>query len=163
MFPLLVINQESIENYGNSMAATNASSVFEEPPAAVAVATSATTFEDVNSMTINDNKESDDDFNYSNDNILVRSWKNLRSASKVDKATIAKLGIAFGLTYNIISNINGSISLSMAWYIASKKVSASSWRIVQYPVKSWTRLDSMRKDEPRIVESGPPWSICYEE
>ena len=139
MFPLLVSTQGTNENYGNNMAATNASSVFEEPTAAVAVATTATTFEDINTMTINDGDENDDDFNNSNGNILVRSWKNLRSASKVDKATIAKLGIAFGLTYNIISNINGSISLSMAWYIASKKVSASSRRIVSCQVKSWTK------------------------
>eukprot|EP00529_Nitzschia_sp_RCC80_P026497 CAMPEP_0113472520 /NCGR_PEP_ID=MMETSP0014_2-20120614/17558_1 /TAXON_ID=2857 /ORGANISM="Nitzschia sp." /LENGTH=344 /DNA_ID=CAMNT_0000365233 /DNA_START=240 /DNA_END=1274 /DNA_ORIENTATION=+ /assembly_acc=CAM_ASM_000159 len=122
MFPLLVSTQSN-ENYDNNMmAATNASTVFEEPSAtAVAVATTATTFDDVNSMMIDD-----DDYNdNNNNNILVRSWKKLRAASKVDTATIAKLGIAFGLTYNIISNINGSISLSMAWYIASKKTGLS--------------------------------------
>mmetsp|Transcript_61338 Transcript_61338/g.150135 ORF Transcript_61338/g.150135 Transcript_61338/m.150135 type:complete len:345 (+) Transcript_61338:300-1334(+) len=120
MFPLLVSIQSN-ENYDNNMmTATNASTVFEEPSAtAVAVATTATTFDDVNSMMIDD-----DDYN-NNNNILVRRWKKLRAASAVNKATIAKLGIAFGLTYNIISNINGSISLSMAWYIASKKTGLS--------------------------------------
>ena len=52
----------------------------------------------------------------------TKIWDTIKSISKVDKQAIAKLGIAFGLTYNIISNINGSISLSLAWYIASTKV-----------------------------------------
>jgi hypothetical protein len=56
--------------------------------------------------------------------IVSRTWKRIRAASHVDKEAIAKLGISFGLTYNLISNINGSISLSLAWYIASVKVRA---------------------------------------
>jgi hypothetical protein len=49
-------------------------------------------------------------------------WKRIQVATHVDKEAITKLGVSFGLTYNLISNINGSISLSLAWYIASVKV-----------------------------------------
>ena len=41
---------------------------------------------------------------------------------KVDKENIAKMGVDFFLTYNMVSNVNGSITLSSAWYIASMKV-----------------------------------------
>lgn len=34
-----------------------------------------------------------------------------------------KLGVAFALSYSVISNINGSISLSVAWYISCAQVS----------------------------------------
>jgi hypothetical protein len=60
--------------------------------------------------------------------LLANSWAKLKAVSHVDKEAIAKLGIAFGLTYNLISNINGSASLSLAWYIASKKVCLQSWK-----------------------------------
>ncbi|KAG7371833.1 hypothetical protein IV203_017975 [Nitzschia inconspicua] len=56
---------------------------------------------------------------------LSKAWKRIKAASHVDKEAIAKLGISFGLTYNLISNINGSISLSLAWYIASTKTGLS--------------------------------------
>lgn len=55
-------------------------------------------------------------------NILKYAWRKIKGAVKVDKEKIAKMGIDFGLTYNMISNINGSITLSTAWYIASMKV-----------------------------------------
>lgn len=45
-----------------------------------------------------------------------------RIMQKVKGGSIAKMGIDFGLTYNMISNINGSVTLSTAWYIASMKV-----------------------------------------
>ena len=55
-------------------------------------------------------------------NILKSAWRKMRCAMKVDRQAIAKMGIDFGLTYNMISNINGSVTLSAAWYIASMKV-----------------------------------------
>lgn len=52
---------------------------------------------------------------------------------KFDREKVAKMGIDFGLTYNMISNINGSVTLSTAWYIASMKSGLSplapgNWR-----------------------------------
>ena len=38
------------------------------------------------------------------------------------KRRVAKTGVSFGLTYMLISNLNGSICLSLAWYIASQQV-----------------------------------------
>lgn len=66
-------------------------------------------------------------------NILARTWGKIRDSMKFDKQAIAKMGIDFGLTYNMISNINGSITLSTAWYIASIKSGISplapgNWR-----------------------------------
>lgn len=43
-----------------------------------------------------------------------------------DRQKFAKLGIAFALTYNIISNICGSVTFSIAWFMASKRV-RTSW------------------------------------
>lgn len=40
-----------------------------------------------------------------------------------DKSKAASMGVSFAMTYNFISNINGSITLSTAWYIASIRVS----------------------------------------
>ena len=41
----------------------------------------------------------------------------------VDKAAIRKKGVSFALAYSIISNLNGAISLSVAWYMTVKRVS----------------------------------------
>jgi hypothetical protein len=54
---------------------------------------------------------------------LSRVFNRLSKFATFDKQKIAKVGVAFAVTYNFISNINGSISLSLAWYIASKRVS----------------------------------------
>lgn len=58
-------------------------------------------------------------------NIFKRAWRKVRGAMKLDRQAIAKMGIDFGLTYNMISNINGSVTLSTAWYIASMKTGLS--------------------------------------
>ncbi|CAJ1969656.1 unnamed protein product [Cylindrotheca closterium] len=42
-----------------------------------------------------------------------------------DKSKAASMGVAFAMTYNFISNINGSITLSTAWYIASARTGLS--------------------------------------
>jgi hypothetical protein len=67
-------------------------------------------------------------------------WKRVQVATHVDKEAIAKLGVAFGLTYNLISNINGSISLSLAWYIASVKVRRGSTSISLSLPLSYTQI-----------------------
>lgn len=41
----------------------------------------------------------------------------------IDKAAIRKKGVSFALAYSIISNLNGAISLSVAWYMTVKRVS----------------------------------------
>jgi len=66
-------------------------------------------------------------------NILINTWNKIKSSMKFDKQAIIGLGFDFGLTYNFISNINGSITLSVAWYIASMKTGLSplapgNWR-----------------------------------
>jgi len=43
----------------------------------------------------------------------------------VDTKKISKLGISFFLSYSIISNINTSISFSVAWYISCKRTGLS--------------------------------------
>jgi len=43
----------------------------------------------------------------------------------VDTKKISSLGISFFLSYSIISNINTSISLSVAWYISCKRTGLS--------------------------------------
>jgi hypothetical protein len=55
-------------------------------------------------------------------NLITNTWQKLKGAMKIDRDALAKMGIDFGLTYNMISNINGSVTLSAAWYIASMKV-----------------------------------------
>lgn len=55
-----------------------------------------------------------------------RRWLSRRTwsqAVRVDRKHIAELGISFMLTYNMVSNINGSIFMSLAWYITSIRVS----------------------------------------
>jgi hypothetical protein len=47
----------------------------------------------------------------------------LSNLFQFDKSKAASMGVAFAMTYNFISNINGSITLSTAWYIASARVS----------------------------------------
>jgi len=56
---------------------------------------------------------------------LSYTCRKIKGATKFDRQTIAKMGIDFGLTYNMISNVNGSFTLSAAWYIASMKTGLS--------------------------------------
>ena len=65
-------------------------------------------------------------------NILINTWNKIKSSMKFDKQAIIGLGFDFGLTYNFISNINGSITLSVAWYIASMKVSKENNTMVYF-------------------------------
>jgi len=58
-------------------------------------------------------------------NRLTTIWRKIKNKMKFDKEAIAKMGIDFGLTYNMISNVNGSFTLSAAWYIASMKTGLS--------------------------------------
>jgi hypothetical protein len=43
----------------------------------------------------------------------------------IDPSRISRLGVAFALSYSIISNINGSISLSVAWYMSCAQTGLS--------------------------------------
>lgn len=55
----------------------------------------------------------------------IRQWlsrSRWSQAMQVDRNQMAELGVSFMLTYNLVSNINGSIFLSLAWYISSIRV-----------------------------------------
>lgn len=41
----------------------------------------------------------------------------------IDRKAISSLGVTFALSYSLLSNINGSISLSVAWYMFCQRVS----------------------------------------
>jgi len=49
----------------------------------------------------------------------------LSNLFQFDKSKAASMGVSFAMTYNFISNINGSITLSAAWYIASIRTGLS--------------------------------------
>jgi len=54
-----------------------------------------------------------------------RAYLAISNVFGVDTKKISGLGISFFLSYSIISNINTSISLSVAWYISCKKTGLS--------------------------------------
>lgn len=70
--------------------------------------------------------------------VTTSTWRKIKNAMTFDKQAFAKLGIGFGLTYSFISNINGSITLSVAWYFASIKV-----RLYIYTHYTWNFIESL--------------------
>jgi hypothetical protein len=56
--------------------------------------------------------------------MLSKIASRLSNLVSFDKKRVAKFGVSFMITYNLISNINGSIFLSLAWYITSLRVSS---------------------------------------
>jgi len=64
--------------------------------------------------------------------VTTSTWRKIKNAMTFDKQAFAKLGIGFGLTYSFISNINGSITLSVAWYFASIKTGLSPFATGQW-------------------------------
>ena len=55
--------------------------------------------------------------------LLTRVSGAAGSIFKIDKSKIAKLGANFVLSYSVVSTVNGAVNLSVAWYIASIRVS----------------------------------------
>ena len=51
-----------------------------------------------------------------------KAYTKISNLFGIDTKRISSLGVAFALSYSIISSINGSISLSIAWFIACKRV-----------------------------------------
>ena len=49
--------------------------------------------------------------------------KRISTLFGIDRAAIRKKGVSFALAYSIISNLNGALSLSVAWYMTVKRVS----------------------------------------
>ena len=47
----------------------------------------------------------------------------IKTAIRRRKETIKEKGVPFALAYSMISNLNGAIGLSVAWYMTVKKVS----------------------------------------
>jgi hypothetical protein len=72
-----------------------------------------------------------------NHNILSRASTRLGSIFHFDRQKFATLGIAFAVTYNIISNISGSITFSIAWFMASKRVRKSVVDVVVFDLVSF--------------------------
>ena len=52
-----------------------------------------------------------------------KGYKKITNLFGVDRQAIQKQGVTFALAYSIISNLNGAISLSVAWYMTVKRVS----------------------------------------
>jgi len=52
-----------------------------------------------------------------------KAYRKISNLFGVDTKKISKLGVSFALAYSIISNLNGAISFSVAWYISCKRVS----------------------------------------
>lgn len=55
--------------------------------------------------------------------MTVTRWPSWFATPQLDRKQMAELGISFMLSYNLISNINGSMFLSLSWYISSVRVS----------------------------------------
>jgi hypothetical protein len=53
---------------------------------------------------------------------LNRVYKKISTLFGIDPHRISKLGVAFALSYSVVSNINGSLSLSVAWYLSCTQV-----------------------------------------
>lgn len=83
----------------------------------------------------------------------------LSNLFQFDKSKAASMGVAFAMTYNFISNINGSITLSTAWYIASVRVSydvvwhnhvpvkVANHHLVSFCITDWTFSTGWRSME----------------
>jgi len=56
---------------------------------------------------------------------LKRVYNGISNLCGIDTKRISKLGVSFALSYSIISNINGAISFSVAWYISCKQTGLS--------------------------------------
>ena len=55
---------------------------------------------------------------------------NVCNVLNIDVDKVANLGVSFALSYSVISNINGSISLSLAWYLSSKQVRKNRSKLI---------------------------------
>merc|ERR1712194_926784 len=52
-------------------------------------------------------------------------YKKITNLFGVDKNAIRSKGISFFLTYSILSNLNGALSLTFAWYLTVKRTGVS--------------------------------------
>jgi len=64
-----------------------------------------------------------------------RTYRRISNLFGVDTKNISKLGVSFVLSYSIISNLNGAISFSVAWYISCKRTGLSplvpgQWKVL---------------------------------
>jgi len=56
---------------------------------------------------------------------LKRVYKRIANVFGVDKQAIRSKGVSFLLTYSIMSNLNGALSLTFAWYLTVKRTGVS--------------------------------------
>eukprot|EP00546_Thalassionema_frauenfeldii_P019315 CAMPEP_0178903740 /NCGR_PEP_ID=MMETSP0786-20121207/5319_1 /TAXON_ID=186022 /ORGANISM="Thalassionema frauenfeldii, Strain CCMP 1798" /LENGTH=367 /DNA_ID=CAMNT_0020575133 /DNA_START=35 /DNA_END=1135 /DNA_ORIENTATION=- len=62
-----------------------------------------------------------------------RIYENISNLFGIDSKQISKLGVSFALSYSLMSNLNGAISLSVSWYMACKRTGMS-------PIYNWKSL-----------------------
>lgn len=54
-----------------------------------------------------------------------KAYMGISNLFGIDPSKISSLGVTFALSYSLISQINGSITLSVAWYLAAKRTGLS--------------------------------------
>lgn len=54
-----------------------------------------------------------------------KTYNKISNLFGVDTKNISKLGVSFALAYSIISNLNGAITFSVAWYISCRRTGLS--------------------------------------
>lgn len=56
---------------------------------------------------------------------LKKAYNSIANLFGVDTAKISKLGVPFALSYSIMSQINGALTLSVAWYMTCQRTGVS--------------------------------------
>ena len=79
---------------------------------------------------------------------LKRVYKRIANVFGVDKQAIRSKGVSFLLTYSIMSNLNGALSLTFAWYLTVKRVSGVA-RASRGP-----DVDALQKSAPHARSLG---------
>ena len=54
-----------------------------------------------------------------------KAYNSISDLFGIDPTVISNLGVTFALSYSFLSQINGSVTLSIAWYISSKRTGLS--------------------------------------
>lgn len=52
-------------------------------------------------------------------------YQNISNLFGIDTKRVSELGVSFALAYSVISNLNGAVSLSTAWYISCRRTGLS--------------------------------------
>lgn len=71
------------------------------------------------------NQTNNSENNNTKTNVWQRIWKRDSNNDSNMKEKLAKMGLAAALSYGWVSNMSYGVSVSLAWYIFSKRVSAT--------------------------------------